>query len=53
MGGGSTESTELAVGRAAGKAAGACWGAWVDGDQVLSLAGAEGGGVDPALRFWL
>ena len=47
MGGGSTESTELAVGRAAGKAAGACWGAWVDGDQAW-----VGGGEESIFLFW-
>ena len=57
IGGGSTVNTELFV-EGAGKptpgvlAAEACWGAWVDGDQVLSLARAGGGGEDPILRFW-
>ena len=46
MGGGSTENTELDVGRV-GKAAEVCWGAWVDGDQAW-----VGGGEEPIFRFW-
>ena len=57
-GGGSTVNTELFV-EGGGKpapgvlAAEACWGGWVHGDQVLSLARAGGGGEEPILRFWL
>ena len=58
IGGGSTVNTELFVGGGAERpapgvlAAEACWGVWVDGDQVLSLARAGGGGEEPILRFW-
>ena len=50
-GGGSTVDTELFV-EGSGKSAPRVWGGWVDGDQVLSLARAGGGGEEPILRFW-